>query len=162
MSDLRASAVTLLEQHLILTPENSKTNIFFEFDVDDDYSKLYIDAAYFPKHCYEYDKSRAILEDCLVRYNVDVSDLEPGEYEGALPLTNMVCFSIECNDQYRGCAHRGANTSHFEISEEGATYGLYKGKIERGKWRACCNVNSIVSEKVHYHLLITGVKKEGK
>ena len=152
------NSIVLLDEELMLSPADSKTNVFFDFRVDAPLSHLYIDLSYEPKYFYDMDKAMGMILDSVKRYSLDMKTDMYGPLENLLPLPNLVTFSIDMNGSYRGAAHRHANGQHIEIAEKSASVGFLPGRIEPGTWRAAVNVCVVLTETCTYKLRITGIR----
>lgn len=134
-----------------ITVANDKTNLVHRFDVPQGTAKLTIKYSYSPKTLENREKAVEIVKDCLNKY------AEPmlGQPKDYLPIKNLVTISVDENGKYRGAAHRQTNEQEHIISEDFASVGFEKGRIEAGEWDIVLNVHS-VSCDVDYNIIVEG------
>ncbi|MGN0993877.1 MAG: hypothetical protein ACI4PD_02045 [Butyricicoccus sp.] len=139
-----------------LTPDQARTNLIVPFSVPHAFDHLEFHASYGPKVVTDPEVCMHGLEECMEKYvrpqdRPDVLRLEDFD-----PPVNFVTISIDCGDEYVGCAHRHPNDQTIVIGENDATLGFFRHKIEAGDWRVVLNVHAVVAGTVEYHLTITG------
>jgi hypothetical protein len=150
--------IVLIDKELILTPADSRKNIYLDFTVIDTLTRLEIDIIYEPKFYQDRVRSMALISECVERYSLDTKTDLYGALEDLLPLPNLVAFSLDMNGKYKGAAHRHANIQHIEISRTKASPGFLAGEIEKGTWRAAVNVCVVLTDTCVYRLKILGVE----
>lgn len=143
---------TLFEKQGVVTPEDDKTNIYFEFAVPQGIDKIIIDYSYSPKTVENRADAVKLISAGLEKYLGADNRENPLDY---LPVKNLITLSLDENGKYRGAAHRQDDVQHHEISADFASNGFFKGKIEEGVWRIVLNVHCCAC-KVSYNLKITG------
>lgn len=142
----------LFEKAGTVTPQQDKTNIFFDFNVPDNIEKLIIDYSYSPKTVEDKQTAINLVKEKMKQYNAG------GTAEDYLPVKNLITLSLNDEKGYRGAAHRQADIQHHEISEKRADAGFIKGRINSGKWQIALNVHCCAC-KVDYNIKITGEEK---
>ena len=118
---------TLFEKQGVVTPEDDKTNIYFEFDVPSGIDKIIIDYSYSPKTVENRADAVSLISAGLEKYLGTDNRENPIDY---LPVKNLITLSLDENGKYRGAAHRQDDVQHHEISADFASNGFFKGKIE--------------------------------
>ncbi len=148
----------IFEKDIILTPEDEKTNVPLDFLVSDDFSNLEIFYSYSPKILEDKEKSRELIEENIKR---DAGENFPDypSWEAFMPLKNLITLSLDSPSGYKGAAHRQSDSQHHIISEDFASVGFEKTKIEKGKWILTLNLHAIVTEKVQCRVRIEGERK---
>ncbi len=146
----------ILDQTLILKPENSKTNVPISFILDKDYSSLLFQCRYFPKKVEDLELAEREIIKGIEKY-------VPQEYRAAYtgwrdyaPLVNLVTLSLDYENEYLGCAHRHAPEQDHMISASHASPGFIPHKAAAGRWKAVLNVHAIISDRITYELKVTG------
>ena len=132
-----------------ITVDNDKTNLIHRFDVPSGVKVMTVKYSYSPKTLENREKAVSIVKDCFEKYDETLIG-KPAEY---LPVKNLVTISIDENGNYRGAAHRQANEQTHILSEEKASPGFIKGKINEGEWDIVLNVHS-VSCDVDYNISV--------
>lgn len=122
-----------------ITIDNDKTNLIHRFDVPSGVKIMTVKYNYSPKTLENREKAVSIVKDCFEKYDETLIG-KPAEY---LPVKNLVTISIDENGNYRGAAHRQANEQTHILSEEKASLGFIKGKINEGEWDIVLNVHSV-------------------
>lgn len=134
-----------------ITTDNDKTNLIHKFDVPDNIRSLKIDYSYSPKTLESREKAVEIVHACFQKYDEQIH----GRASDHLPVKNLITLSVDENGKYRGAAHRQADTQTHILSEDFASYGFSKGKIESGEWDIVLNVHSISCD-VEYTITVEG------
>lgn len=134
-----------------ITTDNDKTNLIHRFDVQSGIKSLTIKYSYSPKTLENREKAVALVRSCFEKYDEQLVG-KPADY---LPVKNLITLSIDENGKYRGCAHRQANEQVHTLSEEAASPGFSKGKINEGEWDIVLNVHSISCD-VEYTIVVEG------
>lgn len=132
-----------------ITVDNDKTNLIHRFDVPSGVKVMTVKYSYSPKTLENRERAVSIVKDCFEKYDETLIG-KPAEY---LPVKNLVTISIDENGNYRGAAHRQANEQTHTLSEEKASPGFIKGKINEGEWDIVLNVHS-VSCDVDYNISV--------
>lgn len=132
-----------------ITVDNDKTNLIHRFDVPSGVKVMTVKYSYSPKTLENRERAVSIVKDCFEKYDETLIG-KPAEY---LPVKNLVTISIDENGNYRGAAHRQANEQTHILSEEKASPGFIKGKINEGEWDIVLNVHS-VSCDVDYNISV--------
>ncbi len=143
----------LLEKELEVFPENEKTNISFPFEVPEGVNALKVTFSYSPKVLYDDERAKMLIENNIKKDAGEYADEYPS-WEEFLPLKNLITLSVDDTSGYRGCAHRQAEYMEHIISEDFASPGFNKGKIQGGKWRAVLNIHGVVTEKTDCKLKV--------
>ena len=146
----------LLDQRWTLVPKQSCTNLIVPFTVPHAFEKLEFQFAYGPKVV---DDPEIILQgvtECMEKYVRPQDRPKEIRVEDYDPPVNFVTLSVDCGDEYVGCAHRHAPEGIVSISADDATFGFFCRPIEAGEWRVVLNVHAVVAGTVDYHLVITG------
>ena len=133
-------------------PVQDKTNIPLTFFVPSGIEKLIIDYEYSPKLLENEAKATELLEKSIEKYLGDEFSASPEEF---MPVKNLITLSLDENGNYLGAAHRQADRQHHEISEEFASVGFEKSKINSGEWQIVLNVHCCACP-VDYTIKITG------
>ncbi len=142
----------LLEKELEVFPENEKTNISFPFEVPRGVNALKLTFSYSPKVLYDNERARALIENNIKKDAGGYADEYPS-WQEFLPLKNLITLSVDDTEGYRGCAHRQAEYMEHIISEDFASPGFNKGKIQVGQWKAVLNIHGVVTEKIDCKLI---------
>lgn len=137
-----------------ITEANNKTNLIHKFDVPQGIEKLIIKYSYSPKILQDRDKAVRLIKDCYEKYDEKLI----GRPADCLPVKNLVTLSVDENGEYRGAAHRQADTQEHIISTELASPGFLKGEIHSGEWDIVLNVHSISCD-VDYQIIVEGEEK---
>lgn len=148
-----------LDATVTLTPEDSKSDIVFEFEIDMPCETVYIDAAYFPKYFYDPAAAEALIEQSVRQYGLDpATDLFGDAPDSVFPLANLIALSLDSGGCYRGAAHRHANAQHIVLSEGEATGGFSPGRPPQGRWRITIHPYCVLTARCDYHITVTGVR----
>jgi len=142
----------LLKKTGLITPEQDKTNLFFDFHVPAGISKMSIDYSYGPKTVEDKEAALRLIHEKMLQYTADG---EPADY---LPVKNLITLSLNDEKGYRGAAHRQAEMQHHEISKDYADAGFIKGEINSGMWQLALNIHCCACP-VSYNIEIKGAEK---
>lgn len=134
-----------------ITIANDKKNLIHKFDVPNGIKSLKISYSYSPKTLESREKAVEIVKNCFEKYDEQLTG-KPADY---LPVKNLVTLSLDENGKYRGAAHRQADKQEHIISEDFASYGFQKGKIEQGEWDIVLNVHCVCCD-VDYVITVEG------
>ncbi len=143
-----------------LRPEDSKTNISVDFQLDRNFAGLKISCSYQPKNIEDVELAEALINEALEKYVPSQHREKWGGWERYLPLTNLVTLSLDYEGSYLGCAHRHSNEQVHYISELFSSPGFIKSKAAKGRWQAVINVHSVSSPTVPYSISIFGLEKD--
>ncbi len=150
----------ILNTVINLKPENSRTNISVDFQLNQDYEAIKIECSYEPKNIEDLALAKKLITETLDRQIPSEYRSEWNDWEKFLPLTNLVTLSLDYEEIYIGCAHRHANKQTHIISEMFSSHGFFRHKAKKGKWSAVINVHSVSSLLVPYKLRIFGLDKD--
>ncbi len=134
-----------------ITTDNDKTNLIHRFDVPNGVKSLTIKYSYSPKTLENREKAAAVVRSCFEKYDEQLVG-RPADY---FPVKNLITLSADENGSYRGCAHRQANEQMHILSEEYASPGFIRGRINEGEWDIVLNVHSISCD-VEYTVIVEG------
>lgn len=140
----------IFEKKGIITALENKTNIFHQFIVPENISKIKVYYTYSPKNVEDDINARLILNEAVKKYNAEI--LNPATF---LPVKNLVTLSFDECGNYRGACHRQANEQTIIISENNSTPGIINRKIEAGKWNIVLNVH-FAGCNINYMLQVYG------
>lgn len=152
----------LIDERIILIPDSRRTNVCREFEVTDEFSRLIIECEYTPKKLENMEISQKHIERALDVYEGSAEGNARCSWKNFVPLYNLVTFSLDCGDEYIGCAHRHSSTQIHIISSTFSSPGFIRKEITKGRWRAVVNVHEILHEKCVYHFKITGDNGNGR
>ncbi len=145
--------MTLLNEKLVLTEKDTKTNISLSFEVPEGCESLEISYSYSPKRLEDEEKCKRLIEKNIAD---DAAGYE-GDYpsfERYMPLKNLITLSLDSPLGYVGAAHRQAEKQSHIISESFSSVGFSKTKIYKGKWTLTLNVHAVVTEKAECSVFI--------
>ena len=146
----------LLDHTWIFTPEQARTNVIVPFTVPRAYDRLQFDFVYGPKAIHDPEIILQKMTECMEKY-VPPEERPPvirvGDYDAPV---NFVTLSVDCGDEYIGCAHRHPSKQTIVIGEKEASFGFFAHPITAGDWRVVLNIHAVVAGTVNYHLVITG------
>ncbi len=148
--------VLVFSKDIQLTDADSKTNQFFEFELEEDFSRLFIDTVYFPKFYYNLEKTNDIMQECIKKYDLTQEIVD--STEDCFPLRNFINFSIDKGEKYIGSVIRHPNAQHIEISETYSSDGFSAEKPSKGMWRISLNIFCVTTGTCEFKIRITGVK----
>lgn len=134
-----------------ITIDNDKSNLLHRFDVPDNIKSLKINYSYSPKTVENRELAVNLVRECFDKYDEQLIG-KPADY---LPINNLITLSLDDNGVYRGAAHRQANEQEHIISEDYASVGFIKGKINSGEWDIMLNVHYIGCD-VDYTITVEG------
>lgn len=149
---------TLLDEIYIFVPRDDKTNFCVEFSVPAGYAALRCDCSFSPKTVREKELVQEAIWGNIGKY-VPQEDIAAIAAED-LTLVNHLTFSLDCGEQYLGCAHRHAATATHIIAPGGSSPGFIRRNVQAGNWRAVINIHSITSPEVRYSLRISLLTQE--
>lgn len=134
-----------------VTTANDKKNLIHRFDVPENIKSLTIKYSYSPKTIENREKAVSLVRGCFEKYDERLIG-KPADY---LPVKNLITLSLDENGRYRGAAHRQSNDQTHIISENFASPGFIKGKINSGEWDIMLNVHFIGCD-VDYNITVEG------
>lgn len=146
--------MTIFQAKGKITVANDKTNLIHRFDVPEGIKALKITYSYSPKTLDDREKAVAVISKCFEKYDERIIT-RPADY---LPVKNLITLSADCNGEYRGAAHRQDNEQVHIISEDKASPGFIKGRVDALEWDIMLNVHSISCD-VDYQILVEGEEK---
>lgn len=135
-----------------VTPEQSCTNIFHSFQLEQVKEELEIRFSYLPKVHPDKVRSLEIVRAAMPRFVSPADAFGYGRPEEYLPIVNLLTLSLEDPAGYRGCAHRHDDKQVHYINENYASPGFYRGKLPVGAWRVCVNLHCVVTDSCTYAL----------
>ncbi len=151
----------VLDETFTFAPDDSKTNHSVPFYLPRDYHALRFECRYSPKVIEDKELALQVVRASIGRYvpryqlPLYAKQLEQGEN-----LVNLLTLSIDCGDEYLGCAHRHAARQTHTISKAGSSPGFIRHAAAAGHWRAVINIHSITSPELQYHLTVTALEEE--
>lgn len=138
---------TVLNESAVLTPWDSKRNISWYFELEDDAEFLEITYSYSPKKLEDKEKTEEKILECLLKDAPDTYEEYLPQKESFAPLVNLITISLDSPYGYVGAAHRHANVQNHRISSDFASVGFVKTKIKKGKWRLMLNIHAVVTDE---------------
>jgi hypothetical protein len=151
----------LLDREMKLYIEDSKTNVCIPFSVGKKYQSLEFVYSYEPQLCGDEKLARRAIEKGLNAFVPEEYREQFGSWEKfSSSLYNLITLSVDCGEEYLGCAHRLANEGRLVISADFSSPGFFRHPVPAGDWRVVLNVHGIVSEEVRYHLQVQGHNRE--
>ncbi len=146
----------LLDKAWSFVPADTATNVIVPFTVPRDFDHLEFVFSYGPKVV---DDPVVILREvtaCMEKYVAPADRPKEIRVEDFDKPVNFVTLSIDCGDEYIGCAHRHPPEGTIRIGAEDATFGFFRHPASAGAWRVVLNVHAVMAGTVDYHLTITG------
>lgn len=151
----------LQDETYLFHPDLDKTNHYVHFTVPEGAYGLQFECSYSPKRVEPELAEKAILRNIgkyMPRPQLEeirkAADLKP-----FLPVVNLITFSLDCGNDYVGCAHRHHQKQTLIVSPKHATPGFFRRAATPGPWTAVVNIHSITSEEVAYHLVISTLEE---
>ncbi len=143
----------ILEKQVIIKKEQRNTNIDLVFSGQEEVDALLVHIEYGPKVMEDEELILREVKACYQKYRPD----KPYKmHEG---LLNFVTFSLECEGENIGCAHRHAPKKLYTISEENPSPGFRPFKPKEGKYCMTLHVNEIMTEEIIYNIKIEAEKQ---
>ena len=149
----------LLDKTIKLTPSHSKTNIDIPFEIPRPFHALFIKTAYTPKIISDMEFAREQIEAGIAKYIPESARKEWGNWQNYLPLTNFVTLSLDCGEEYIGCAHRHSPVMDHIISTDYSSAGFIRHAVTPGTWYCVLNCHAVVSDIVTYSLKVYGAEE---
>lgn len=137
--------IILKETETFFRPNDEKSTRFIPFKVPEGVEKLCITYSYSPKILEDKEKSYELIKENLIR-DAGEDWAEYTDFDGFMPLKNLVTLALRSPEKFRGAAHRQANEQYHEVGEGFASPGFIKGKIIEGQWVLCLNVHALVTD----------------
>ena len=143
----------LFEKEFQVFCSDEKKNISFPFEVPEGTEKVKVTFGYGPKTLGECERAKMLIENNIKKDADAFADQYPS-WQEYLPLKNLITVSVDDPEGYRGCAHRQAEYMEHIISEDFASPGFNKGRVQGGQWKVVLNLHGIVTEKVDCRLKV--------
>lgn len=152
----------ILDQVILLHPQDDKTNYILGFEVPAGVQKLRFTCSYSPKTVEDAELAKRAARCSIGRYvpRWQLPLYEERESE-EIKLVNLITLSLDCGEDYLGCAHRQAPEQEHVLSAEMSSPGFVRHTPRAGQYRAVLNVHSITSPQVAYRLLVTAEGGQG-
>lgn len=155
--------MTILDKTLIITPRDDKSNIVVPFTLPGDAERMIIACRFEPKVIEDKALARqaalANIGRYVPRYQLPLYQKEQAD---SVNLVNHLTLSLDCGEEYLGCAHRHAPEQTHEISESFSSPGFRRFRPRAGEYQAVINVHSVTSKEVRYHITVeAAIKEEG-
>ena len=129
---------TLLRAETVLTPESSRHNLYFPFEVPEGVKKLKIAFSYTPKYLSDEARTEALIEEGFQKYILPEDRGAMAELRTSIrPLVNLVTISLDSPRGYTGAAHRQASEQLHFIGEGISSPGFEDMPVTPGTWRIC-------------------------
>ena len=149
------SKIILKETQTYLRSGDEKSTRIIPFDVPKGISKLFITYSYAPKILEDKEKSYELIKENLIR-DAGEDWSEYTDYEEFMPLKNLVTLALHSPEDYRGAAHRQADSQYHEIGENFASPGFIKSKIIAGQWYLLLHIHALVTDVCTCNIKIEG------
>ena len=149
----------LLDQTLVLHPEDSKTNVDLPFFLSRPFAALFIRTSYEPKIVADESLSRKLIEAGIERYIPENARERWGKWRDYMPVLNFITLSLDHEDEYIGCAHRQSPVQDHIISASYSSPGFLRHEIDPGEWNCVLNCHAVVDENVTYRLRVYGAEE---
>ena len=145
----------LLDQELLLRPQDTATTIWLPFQLEQAAEQLEIHFTYSPKTVEDRDLARHLLIEGAEKYGVpEVADGKDDVLEEFLPITNLVTIGLRSPDGFAGCAHRPAPDQLHRITEDSASPGFLPCPLKAGEWRIAVQVHSVFTPECHCQIRV--------
>lgn len=145
----------LLEETVVLQPEQTRTNVLLPFALSKSYGQMEIFYSYSPKKITDPAEVKILAEQCLSKYLLpeDVPQtVDPEQY----PMGNLVTISLDKGEEFVGAAHRQAPEQHHILSPSFSSPGFRKTEITKGDWRLMINIHALGLQPVTCQVKIVG------
>lgn len=146
----------LFDRTITITPADSKTNIRIPVEVPRDYAALLICTRYEPKVVADQDSAREAVEAAIEKFIPEPARPVWGNWRDYMPVVNFITLSLDCGEEYIGCAHRHSPEQDHIISAGYASPGFIRHAASAGLWRCVLNCHAVVDETVRYSLKVYG------
>ena len=151
--------ITLLDRRVVLHPEHNKTNIDIPFLIPEAYHALFIRTAYSPKIVADEEFARKQIEAGVARYIPESAREKFGQWRDYLPVVNFITLSVDCEEEYIGCAHRHSPVMDHIISAEYSSAGFIRHAVTPGTWKCVLNCHAVVDESVTCSVQVFGADR---
>ncbi len=153
-----SNEVVLLKETGKLVSEDSKTNKYFYFNVNDDFEKLIIKYDYSPKHIEDKEISKKMVLEAIEQFMPEERESLIAKWEGRnYAIKNLTTLTTFFEDEFVGCKHYQGENSLFYVSKNDSSKGYLQREITKGKWRIGINCHAVIGV-VNYNLEVLGVK----
>lgn len=134
----------LLEEKVLLRPEDTGTTVWMPFRLEKPAGMLQIHFSYGPKIVEDRELCRKLLLAGAEKYGVpELLDGREEELEKFLPLTNLVTIGLRGPEGFVGCAHRPAPEQIHRITAERSSPGFLPCPVKAGEWRIAVQVHGV-------------------
>ncbi len=148
----------LLSKKGKLFTEDTRTNKYFYFDIDEDFEKLVINYSYSPKIIEDKEVTKREAFAAVDKYMPEERKNLAKKWADNLPvIKNLTTLTTFFEDEFVGCKHYQDNNCVFYISKNDSSKGYLHKEIEKGKWRVAINCHAVIGT-VDYDLEVLGVK----
>jgi hypothetical protein len=144
----------LLDVEEKLAAVQTQTHITYSFDVSDSCRKLNIDFRYSPKILNDEVLSMEIIRHSLRKYSEGSDQPFEESMKKFLPLKNLITFSIDDPNGFRGACHRQDAEQHLFLAFDSASPGLMPGPLVKGNWSVTLSIHALVTEICTYKLMV--------
>lgn len=149
----------LLERDYVWEPEDSQTDVRFDFTCPKNVSRLRIYFSYAPGKEEREEICIPQIGQALARYYDRYPPaMQPMTAEQFLPVKNLITLSLEREGIYLGNAHRWAPEQMHEITAERASLGFVPPQKLAGSWSGMLHLHEIISSRCTGTLRIEGTE----
>ena len=118
----------LVDKHLTITKEQSKTHISIPVEVEQHYHELIIKYEYSPKVTEDKALCKKYIVEALKKYQ-----MENESWEKFYPINNLITVSLDDeNGHYLGAAHNQSCKNVYTINAQQSSYGFIPKTIVPG------------------------------
>ena len=149
----------LFDRILTITPADNKTNITIPVEVPRGYAALFIRTSYDPKIVADREFARQAVEEAISRFIPAEARPVWGKWQDYMPVVNFITLSLDCEDEYVGCAHRHSPAPDHIISAAYSSPGFIRHEAAAGTWRCVLNCHAVVDAEVKYSLKVFGAEE---
>lgn len=150
---------TYIDAKGILTSECMKSQIIYQFFVDEPMDGLYISFYYYPKSISDQEQKNKICDNYINRYPDAVRRKYQEEIQKEKYLYNLLTLSVDDEKGFRGSYHKHWMVDEIVIENKRATKGFLAGNIIRGNWKVTISNHAILTDDVTYHIKVWGACK---
>ncbi|MFD0958248.1 hypothetical protein [Paenibacillus chungangensis] len=144
----------LLHKKTELYPKDTQTHIRYKFVLDQPASRLNFMVKYSPKEWNDEQLSKQVIEESLLKYNGTADASQEDTWKRFVPLKNLITFSIDDCNGFRGACHRQNPDQILMIDEDSASPGLIPGKLPTGHWEITLSIHALLTPSCHCELLV--------
>lgn len=148
----------LMEYQAAFCLEDVQRNVLLPFTLPQDYEQLAVRLHYGPKEVRDPEIIRPRIEECVRKYFPPGVTLTEKDMEEYPCLLNFVTLSLDCGEEYVGCAHRHPPDQTILVSEREASPGFFRRRAGKGPWRVVLHVQAVVAGTVDCHVAVFGLK----